>query len=109
MAGYGGIWQDMVGYGQIWSDMVRYGEIHQDIAKKSSALGLKGAGRFRARRAARVLFGDQTFPRWFMLSINYLMLHDTTHGGGAGVELSADRSKRVGSGGHGWAFKQFFG
>jgi len=31
------------------------------------------------------------------------MLHDTTHGVVELVELSADRSKWVGSGGHGWA------
>ena len=56
-----------------------------------------------ARARAVGLFGDQTF-RWFMLSLCLSLSasrHDTRWW--ELVELSADRSKRVGSGGHGWA------
>ena len=66
---------------------------------------LRKRGGARARAADRELFLEiQTFSVVHAFYVYPSMLHDMTRGRWWElVELSADRSKRVGSGGHGWA------
>jgi len=69
---------------------------------KFKVLLRKGAGRGRAREAESSFWrSDLSMVHAFYVYLFVLHEHDTRWW--ELVELSADRSKRLGSGGHGWA------